>query len=140
MVLCSHFASQALTALKSSKNANLREIRAKTWIVGGRRLRRCMRTIEMRVRGSKWLSANSSGAAEALRGFDFMPTAAATGPLRPTPSPRPSYKLDLLTTYLTAKTTIAPTTTNKMCTERHIKNAWKKNNVRFPIHLPVQGQ
>ena len=52
----------------------------------------------------------------------------------------PESKLDLRTTYLTAKTTIAPTTTNKMCTERQIKNAWKKNNVRLPMHFPVQGQ
>ena len=52
----------------------------------------------------------------------------------------PESELDLRTTYLTAKTTIAPTTTNKMCTERQIKTARKKNNVRFPMHLPVQGQ
>ena len=52
----------------------------------------------------------------------------------------PELKLDLLTTYLTAKTTIAPTTTNRMCTERQMRNKWNANNVRFPMHLPVHGQ
>ena len=52
----------------------------------------------------------------------------------------PELKLDLLTTYLTAKTTIAPTTTNRMCTERQIRNAWKAKSVRLPIHFPVHGQ
>ena len=86
------------------------------------------------------LSANSSGAAEALRGLRLQAHGRIDGTAVSDAIAAPESKLDLPTTYLTAKTTIAPTTTNKMCTERHIKNAWKKKSVLFPIHFPVHGQ
>ena len=99
MALCSHFGSQCSQCLQTTR---LRAIRAKSWTVRACRRRVDYNAVRERLkrgaRSSQVLSANSSGAAEALRGCDFMPTAAATGPLRPTPSPR--TKLDLLTNLL----------------------------------------
>ena len=90
----------SLPVLSSLHNANY-AIRANSGRWAAHRLPNAVcERLTRGVRKQVCLSANSSGAAEALRGCDFMPTTAATGSLRPTPSPPPSYKLDLLTNLL----------------------------------------